>query len=205
MTRFFQLSENCEFGTSKEEQIRDQLIDECRSHDLRKKLLAVSGKLTLQKARDIARFTLLTDHKPLETIYSTSSRNSARLERWVLRLQPYKFRLQYVPGKQNIADSLSRLVDKGGLSCHDDTEEFIRFLTEASAPVAIPIRENEEESATNPEISQLRECISTGDWDKAPPQYKHVRNELSSLGKLVLRGTRLPIPRRLRERVKSRG
>lgn len=33
-------------------------------------------------------FTLLTDHKTLETIYSTSSRNSARIERWVLRLQP---------------------------------------------------------------------------------------------------------------------
>ena len=37
--------------------------------------------------------------------------------------------------------------------------------------------------------------------DKAPPQYKHVRNELSSLGKLVLRGTRLLILRKLRERV----
>ena len=55
VTRFFQLSENCTFGTSKEEQIRDQLIDKCRSHDLRKKLLAVNGKLTLEKARDFAR------------------------------------------------------------------------------------------------------------------------------------------------------
>ena len=89
-------------------------------------------------------FTLLTDHKPLETIYSTSSRNSARIERWVLRLQPYKFRVQYVPGKQNIVDSLSRLVDKGELSGHDDVEEFIRFVAEPSAPVGIPIREIEE-------------------------------------------------------------
>ena len=56
VTRLFQLAETCDFGTTKEEQIRDQLIDKCRSHDLRKKLLAVtSGKLTLQKARDIAR------------------------------------------------------------------------------------------------------------------------------------------------------
>ena len=55
VTRLFQLRENCDFGTSKEAQVRDQLIDKCRSHDLRKKLLAISGKLTLQKARDIAR------------------------------------------------------------------------------------------------------------------------------------------------------
>lgn len=67
--------------------------------------------------------------------------------------------MQYVRCKQNIADSLSRLVDKGGLSGHDDTEEFIRFVAEASAPVVIPFREIEEES----------ECISTRDRDKPPP------------------------------------
>lgn len=89
--------------------------------------------------------------------------------------------MQYVPGKQNIAESLSRLVDKGGLS-GDDAEEFIHLVAETSAPVAIPIREIEGESATDPEISQLRECILTGDWDKALPQYKHVRKELSSQG-----------------------
>ena len=57
MTRLFQLAENCNFGEAKEGNIRDQLIDKCRSHDFRKKLLAVSGKLTLQKARDVARST----------------------------------------------------------------------------------------------------------------------------------------------------
>ena len=33
VTRLFQLSENCDFGTSKEEKKSDQLIDKCRSHD----------------------------------------------------------------------------------------------------------------------------------------------------------------------------
>ena len=55
--RLFQLSENCEFGEAKEEHIRGQLIDKCRSHNLRKKLLEVSGTLTLQNARAIARST----------------------------------------------------------------------------------------------------------------------------------------------------
>ena len=53
----FQLSENCEFGEAKEEHIRDQLIDKCRSHNLRKKLLEASGTVTLQKVREIARST----------------------------------------------------------------------------------------------------------------------------------------------------
>ena len=43
-------------------------------------------------------FELLTDHKPLEVIYSSKSKPSARIERWVLRLQPYHFTVKHVPG-----------------------------------------------------------------------------------------------------------
>ena len=146
-------------------------------------------------------FTLLTDHKPLEVIYSTNSRNSARVARWVLRLQPYRFKVQYVPGKQNIADPLSRLGKGRGVCFNGDAEEFIRFVAEASTPAAMSGREVEEESWVDPEVSQLRQCITTGEWDNAPPQYKAVRNELSVLGKLVLRGTRLLIPEKLRDRL----
>lgn len=86
------------------------------------------------------------------------------------------------------------------MSGHDDAEEFIRFVAEALESVVIPIREiDEEESATDSEISQLRECILTGDWEKASSQYKHVRNELFTLRKLALRGTSLGIQRRLAE------
>ena len=41
---------------------------------------------------------LETDHKPLEVIYSSKSQPSARMERWVLRLQPYEFTVMYRPG-----------------------------------------------------------------------------------------------------------
>ena len=38
-------------------------------------------------------FILETDHKPLEFIYSKRSKPSARIERWVLRLQSYRFKI----------------------------------------------------------------------------------------------------------------
>ena len=84
---------------------------------------------------------------------------------------------------------------------NDNAEEFIRFVAETSTPAAMSLQEVEEESWLDPEISQLRECITTGEWDNAPPQYKAVRNELSILCKLFLRGTRLLIPAKLRDRV----
>ncbi|RUA05254.1 MAG: hypothetical protein DSY43_04950 [Gammaproteobacteria bacterium] len=54
-TRLFQLAGNCDFGEKKSEHIRDQLIDKCKSHNLRKKLLEAGGKLTLLRAQELAR------------------------------------------------------------------------------------------------------------------------------------------------------
>ena len=54
-------------------------------------------------------FELETDHKPLECIFGKTSKPSARIERWVLRLQCFNFKVVYRPGKTNIADALSRL------------------------------------------------------------------------------------------------
>ena len=99
-------------------------------------------------------FTLLTDHKPHEVIYSTNSRNSARIERWVMRMQPYRFKVQYVPGKQNIADPLSRLGKGKGVCMNENAEEFIRFVAETSTPAAMYVQEVEEESWLDPEVSQ---------------------------------------------------
>lgn len=57
-------------------------------------------------------FDLITDHKPLEVIYGKRSKPSARIERWVLRLQGYNFRVVYRSGQSNIADALSRLTQQ---------------------------------------------------------------------------------------------
>jgi hypothetical protein len=55
-------------------------------------------------------FELITDHKPLEVICGPKSKPCARIEQRVLRMQPYKFKVKYAPGSDNIADALSRLV-----------------------------------------------------------------------------------------------
>lgn len=54
-------------------------------------------------------FELVTDCKPLEIIFGPNSRPCARIERWVMRLMAFKYRIIFKPGKTNIADSLSRL------------------------------------------------------------------------------------------------
>lgn len=147
-------------------------------------------------------FILETDHKPLEFIYSTKSKPSLRIERWVLRLQSYRFTVKYKPGSQNIADSLSRLVLKNTITNHDDTSAYVYFIAESAVPTALVPRELEEAASVDSEMIQLRQCIDTGCWDDCPnPVYKTLKNELTRVGKLVLRGSRLVIPETFHKRV----
>lgn len=46
---------NCEFRVTKNEQIRDQIIDKCKSTELRRKLLGKRQELTLVETQKIAR------------------------------------------------------------------------------------------------------------------------------------------------------
>ena len=46
---------NCEFGATKNELISDQIIDKCKSPELRRKLLGKGQELTLADAQKIAR------------------------------------------------------------------------------------------------------------------------------------------------------
>ena len=82
-------------------------------------------------------FELETDHKPLERIYSRTSKPCARIERWVLRLQGYDFKVVYRPGKTNIADALSRLnsLDQVDHGEHYDFATFSEPLLKTVYPL----------------------------------------------------------------------
>ena len=151
------------------------------------------------------RFWPQTDLKPLEFIYSSRSKPSARIERWVLRLQPYDLVVKHIPGESNIADSLSRLLDADQLcpEAHRDDEEAVQLVAQADAPFATGVQEVERESATDSELSEVHSCIRKWILDQLPAAYKNMRFELTTLDRLVLRGQRSVIPQALRQRTVS--
>ena len=144
------------------------------------------------------RFDLVTDHKPLEVIYGPRSKPSARIERWVIRLQPYDFRVVYAPGQSNVADPLSRLLSQNKATDHQHgAEEYVRFAAVSATPAALTTREVEEASAVDEELKTLREAIKTGRFEKCKA-YAPAAGELCVIGQLVLRGTRIVLPSKLR-------
>ena len=146
----------------------------------------------------------MTDHKPLEIIYGKrTAKTSARIERRVLRLQPYSFKIVYKAGSGNPADYLSP--HPTAESCRKQekmTEHYINFVTQNSVPKAMSLAEIIEATDSDAVLTQVRDAIRTNKWDSpAVKPFKPVKDELTTTSQgIVLRGTRIVIPSVLQQR-----
>ena len=91
-------------------------------------------------------FELETDHKPLECIFGKTSKPSARIERWVLRLQCLDYKVVYRPGETNIADALSRMNQCNSKDLSSEKEDIVRLVATEATPFALTKRVIELES-----------------------------------------------------------
>lgn len=82
---------------------------ETRYATVEKECLAIKWALESMRCYLLGRqFTLVTDHHALTWLNTMQSKN-ARVTRWYLAMQPFRFQIQYRPGRQHAnADHLSR-------------------------------------------------------------------------------------------------
>lgn len=145
-------------------------------------------------------FELVTDHKPLEVIFGKRSRPSARIERWVLRLQGYNYKTIHRPGKNNLADPLSRLCRNSNAEPFDD-ECFINQIVHYARPTAVTLQEIRSASLEDHEIKLVLKGLFHGDWDASINNYKLFEHEFWSHEDILLRGTKIVVPTKLRNRI----
>ncbi|CAB4023777.1 Transposon Tf2-9 poly, partial [Paramuricea clavata] len=142
-------------------------------------------------------FTIYTDHKPLEIIYNPKRKPPARIERWALRLQPYHFKIQYIPGAENPADVLSRLpLPHQPHVERSIADEYVNYIVSNSVPKAMTLEQIEKASLADPILQRIHTCITSGTRPKEPDlrPYMQVNSELCVQNGIILRGTRIVIP-----------
>ncbi|ELT92422.1 hypothetical protein CAPTEDRAFT_38651, partial [Capitella teleta] len=139
--------------------------------------------------------------QPLERIYARNSKPSARIERWVLRLQPYTFRVIYRPGKTNIADALSRLIPKNeGKSVQaGDVEDYVYWVANQSLPIAITLEEVRQAAKEDLYLNKLKQAIEGNDFTKMDKTTQALKDEFTYTDDIILRGARLVVPEDLRK------
>lgn len=144
-------------------------------------------------------FELITDHKPLEVIFGPKSRPSARIERWVMRLQSFNFKIVFRPGKSNIADPLSRLCQTDPIPF--DNHNFVYHVVEYSKPIAVTLNEIRENSENDDEVGKIITGIKQKIWVEPVKHCRTFQEEFCVCDGILLRGTRIVIPHKLRQRI----
>ena len=148
-------------------------------------------------------FDLITDHKPLEYLYTPRGKPHARIERWVLRLQQYQYKIKYMPGKTNPADVLSRLpLPNQATRERAIAEDYINAILTYAIPCAMSRNDIASATTDDHELQRVISRVQTGKWDEfdTASAYYKVRHELALKDGILLRGTRIVMPRGLRQR-----
>ncbi len=183
---------------------------ECRYAQIEKEALAITW--ATERFNDFLLgkdFSVETDHKPLVSILGRKSLDelSPRLQRFRMRLMRYQFTVFYTPGKNlHVADTLSRAPVDSSMS-----PEERKFEAEVRAHVdavysQFPASDDMlSEIATQQELSYSRvpDYIQNG-W---PPRHQligeekqlyQIRDQLSVVNGLLVKGKRLIIPPSMR-------
>lgn len=147
------------------------------------------------------RFTITSDHKPLQHLLKPSNAvptmASGRMQRWALLLSGYDYAISYKPGTQHSnADSLSRLpLPESPVSVPLPPETIHLMEQLDSSPVTSS--QIKQWTEKDPLLSKVKDLVLRGgchtDVEVVTPYHKYW-SELSVHAGCLLRGNRVVIP-----------
>ena len=153
------------------------------------------------------KFTIQTDHKPLEYIFKQNAAlpngTSARIFRWVIELMPYDYSIKYIPGKIiTHADALTRLKfndypskDDGEISKIINYVNFEKSIIDHNLIVS--------ETSKDRILQQIINRIRNNNWSncsQAERAYKACKDQLSIYENVIYKGNTVVLPKILIEK-----
>ena len=153
------------------------------------------------------KFTLITDHQPLVSIFNPrkgiSTTSAVRLQKHALFLSGYMYDIQYrSTHKHTNADTLSRIQQKFVKSEEDDCDEVDVFMLKQLEQVCLTSDNIRLETTRDKTLSKVYSLLQKG-WslnsEKELTPYFSRRNELSIVQGCIQWGIRTIIPAKYRQ------
>ena len=169
--------------------------------------------------RGAPQFSVITDHKPLLHVWD-KPKPPLRLERWGLRLQPYKLCIKFRPGRDNPADYMSRhprrTTSRADEHSQKLAEQYVCFVAQTSTPSAMTLSEIAEAAIADKTLMKAIEFTRSGRWHdlasvnqpdidiRELQEYRNVKDDFTCYNDIVLlREKRIVVPATLRDHVVS--
>ena len=133
-------------------------------------------------------------------IYSRKSKPSARIERWVLRLQQFDFEIKYKKGTENPADALSRFSTQSEIeNLHSVTDKYVNFIIETRSQ-SIDIDEIRHATLMDDTLNLVINTLEDNSWPKNSPSLHpllKISQELCMQNNILLRNDKIVLPKTL--------
>ena len=150
------------------------------------------------------RLCVKTDHRPLEQIHKNLMQAPPRLQRMLLRLQPYDCEIKYLPGKEMVtANALSRLSPLDEFEVPDMKVKVHHLIRITPAKM----QEFKDETAKDQTLQLLSRQVVQG-WpdsvkevDSVVKPYWSMRDDISVEDGILLLGSRVIVPESLRDNI----
>ena len=156
-------------------------------------------------------FKIVTEHKPLESVFNKPTHTtSIRVQRIVNCMMDYDFVVEYRPGKENISDYTSwhpvSLLEcsKFEMRTTKEVRHYVNYVVTCNTPKAVTRDQVKEATDEDPALVELKKCINQGWIDTKVSSiqgYRHIFHELTIVDGMVLRGDRVVVPAKLRQRM----
>ena len=152
------------------------------------------------------KFELFSDYKALLQVYSRTSKPSARIERWVLRLQQFDFEIKYKKGIENLADSISRLSIRSEIEkSHSVTNEYVNLIIE-TRPQSIDIDEIRHETQMDNTLNLVIKALKDNSWpnnSRSLHPFSNILQEICVQNNILLKNNKIVSPKTLRKNALS--
>ncbi|XP_037398305.1 uncharacterized protein K02A2.6-like [Pygocentrus nattereri] len=164
-------------------------------------LAVVFGVTKFHKYLYGRQFAIVTDHKPLISLFSEMraipQMTSPRIQRWAVTLAAYEYTIMYKVGRDHTnADALSRLPLDGEGESTPEEEERVLLFEDIGVPL-VNAQQIKKWTDKDPVLARVREYILRG-WPKVnSPEfipYARRQDELSTKEGCILWGGRVVVP-----------
>lgn len=153
------------------------------------------------------KFTIMSDHLPLKYIFGPreklmTKRMITRAEAWALQLQPFQFSIEFVPGKKNIADIFSRLMNTADEPFEESSPCFLAAITSWNREGNIvSVSDVRKATEADDELQSVIKALQTGNWSSDLTRYRAFESELNVEHGILTRNQLMVLPKILQEKV----